>query len=316
MLKAYDYVENSMDRTAIQDSARFNEELKLAKNTVERVLQMEMTDAPVCPGCQSTNVSFFFEKWGVSYLRCETCGTIFVQVGKDTLEAYQTDTALTQFRNSEEYQEEARQKRQLSWQELVDWIVFRSYRYHGKKDGLHVVTGGDRHLGFAERIKDSAICKTYTLLKDAQPGQAEIALSFNLLQQTNAPREHLTALNRALQQHGLLFLSARIGTGFDILALKEYSQIYPYEYVSLLSKAALEKSLEVTGFELLDFSTPGSMDVSYVRKKQAYIAAEESFIRTLMRECDERSLGEFQRFLQKSGMSSYAHIVAKKVEER
>ena len=110
-------------------------------------------------------------------------------------------------------------------------------------------------------------------------------------------------------------MSARIGTGFDILVLKEHAQIYPYEYVSLLSKQGIERVLRHAGFEMLDYSTPGSMDVGYVKNKLPFVSSENLFVKNLISNSDQLLLDEFQRFLQKSGMSSYAHIVAKKVDE-
>lgn len=314
MLRAYDYVENTVDRDAIQKTERFNDELKLARRAVEHSAKVEIENDIICPGCESRKVSVFFCKWNVAFLRCEECGTIFVPVDNDTLFNYQNDKDLMSFRTSEEYQLEAKEKRMFSWQEILDWIIFRCYRYLGKKENLYIATGGDRYIAFSNLIKQSALCGNYKNIKDVQANEADIAISLNLIHQKNSPSKHLLELNKVLKKDGLLFLSARIGTGFDILALKEYSYIYPYDYISLLSKNALEKRLNEAGFELLDYSTPGCMDVSTVWKKQAFIANNESFIKTLMRECDERALGEFQRFLQKTGMSSYAHIVAKKVE--
>lgn len=315
MLKAYDYIDATADRKTIQKSENFNRELKLAKKAVSRVLQIEQGSAPICPGCASKKLSVFFTKWGVDYLRCSDCGTIFCEVDDDTLSEYHNDAELTEFRSKEEYQQEACEKRRFSWQEIIDWIQFRTYRYLKKNKGLSIVSGGDRFRGFTEMVKQSDICGSYSFLGDGD-SRAEVALSFNLIQQVNSPEEHLNALNRSLEKGGLLFLSARIGSGFDILVLKEHAQVYPYEYVTLLSKDGLMNQLEKAGFELLDYSTPGAMDVGYVQSKREAIPQDDLFIRNLIFDSDSTTLREFQRFLQKSGMSSYAQIVARKREER
>ena len=164
-------------------------------------------------------------------------------------------------------------------------------------------------------MENSELCGSYEILEEGSQTRGDIALSLNLVQQANDPDRHLRELNRHLEKNGLLFLSARIGTGFDILVLREHAQVYPYEYVSLLSRKGLELALERNGFRMLDYSTPGSMDVGYVRARYAFIPEEDLFVRNLIRDSDERTLQELQRFLQKSGMSSYAHIVAQKMEE-
>lgn len=317
MLRSYDYVESVAGRTAIQSTERFNQELKLAKDAVGRVLQLEANACYHCPGCHGTEFYSFFTKWNVEYFRCPECGSVFAAADRHTIDAYQSDAELRGFRDSEEYQREAEEKRALSWHEIRDWMIFRSFRYLGRNRGLRIVSGGDRHRGFVDLIKRSELCGAYLTLGEAESGaRADIGLSLNLVQQTDRPVEHLTGMNRSMELGGLLFLSARIGTGFDILVLREHAQIYPYEYVSLLSKQGIENVLRDSGFELLDYSTPGSMDVGYVQSKYAFIPPNELFIKNLIRSSDQVILGEFQRFLQKSGMSSYAHIAAKKVEEK
>lgn len=317
MLRAYDYVERVSGRATIQSTERFNQELKLAKDAVDRVLQLESSSRYHCPGCHGAEFVSFFTKWNVEYFRCTECGSVFAAVDRHTLYTYQNDARLRDFRDSEEYQQEAVEKRALSWQEIQDWMVFRSYRYLGRNQGLRIVSGGDRYRGFVDLVKQSGLCGSYIALGDMRDGaRADIGLSLNQIQQTNEPAEHLTGMNQGLEIGGLLFLSARIGTGFDILVLRENAQIYPYEYVSLLSKQGIENVLHDAGFEMLDYSTPGSMDVGYVQSKYAFIPPDELFIKNLIHNSDQIVLGEFQRFLQKSGMSSYAHIVAKKVEEK
>jgi len=317
MLRAYDYVENISGRTTIQSTERFNQELKLAKDAVDRVLQLESDTFYCCPGCNGSKFVSFFTKWNVEYFRCTECGSVFAEVDGRTLEAYQNDTELCRFRSSEDYQQEAIQKRALAWHELLDWMTFRSFRYLGRNRDMCVLSGGDRYTGFVEMLRQNQFCKKYLLLHDIRSEtRAEIGLSLNLIQQTNQPKEHLIRINQHLEKGALLFLSARTGTGFDILVLREHAQIYPYEYVSLLSRRGIENILRSAGFELLDYSTPGSMDVGYVQNKQAFIPQNELFIKNLIGSSEPIILGEFQRFLQKSGMSSYAHIVAKKVEEK
>lgn len=317
MIRAYDYVESVSGRSSIQSIERFNAELKLARNAVERVLQLEKDIDYRCPGCGSADFVSFFTKWDVEYFRCEKCGSIFAAADEHTLKAYQSDTDLNAFRISQEYQSEAVQKRAQSWHELINWISFRCYRYLGKNRNLQIISGSERYKGFENLISTSVLCGSYYFAAQAlDNAKADIGLSFNLIQQTNSPVEHLKLMNRNIINGGLLFLSARIGTGFDILVLKEHAQIYPYEYVSLLSKQGIEHVLRHAGFEMLDYSTPGSMDVGYVKNKLPFVSSENLFVKSLISNSDQLLLDEFQRFLQKSGMSSYAHIVAKKVDEK
>lgn len=278
-----------------------------------------------CAVCGSKNAELFFKKWGVSYYRCRECETIFVYVDEAVLEQYKNDNRLIGFRTGVEYQKEAAERRDIFWDELLDWISFRTYRHKGVNKELDVLDYGNRYQQFVNRIQNSGLCKSYTLkesilLSEFQQEElskkADVVLYLDKIQQSAHPAEDLREVNARLKEDGLLFLSTRMGTGFDILTLKEHAQIFPYEHVLLPSGKGLELVLNQTGFKVLEYSTPGQMDVGYVRSQVEYIDESNYFFKFLMRNGDTATMREFQRFLQKSGMSSHGHIVAKKVENR
>ena len=65
--------------------------------------------------------------------------------------------------------------------------------------------------GFAEMMRGSALCGSLTAYPQGETGDGafEIAVSFNLLQQSNHPREHLCMLNRHLMTGVPLFCKNR-----------------------------------------------------------------------------------------------------------
>lgn len=69
--------------------------------------------------------------------------------------------------------------------------------------------------------------------------------------------------------------------------------------------------LEEAGFQLLEITTPGTRDMESVLRNQERIEESNFFVKYLMRVADKRTLADFQRFLQKSGLSSFAQVVAK-----
>ena len=69
--------------------------------------------------------------------------------------------------------------------------------------------------------------------------------------------------------------------------------------------------LEEAGFEMLEITTPGTFDWNFVKTNSAGISEKEYFLRYFMNTATPNMEAEFQRFLQQSGMSSYAQVVAK-----
>ena len=320
MLKSYDYLESSPDRTAIQAPDRTRKERELAWAIAQRI-PFRPASEHVCPLCGSSSVAEFFVKWGVPYWCCEQCESIFVPLDTETYQAYQEASELTQYWMDENYQKEASVMREAFWLEIIDWLHFRSYRYCGKKNGVSITDIGNRYHGLSEMIRKSEFCARYELADSplmsgreqrGAEGTADIVLMLDYLQKSFRPEADIRAAAKRLVPGGLLFLSCRSGTGLDVLTLKEHASIYPYEHIMLPSLPGLCGLMERAGLEVLEWSTPGQMDIGYVKSQAEYLSPTDHFMRNLIKNADDSDLGEFQRFLQRVGLSSYARIIARK----
>lgn len=79
----------------------------------------------------------------------------------------------------------------------------------------------------------------------------------------------------------------------------------------LPSRKGLEKILQDAGFELLEITTPGTRDMESVLRNKDRIEDGNFFVKYLLNTADKSVLSDFQQFLQKSGLSSFAQVVAK-----
>ena len=130
----------------------------------------------------------------------------------------------------------------------------------------------------------------------------------NILQ----PLNFRMRLKKDLKKGGILILNTRLGSGFDILTLKgSMDSIFPYEHIMLPSRRGLEMILDKAGYELLEITTPGTRDMESVLKNKERVEESNFFIKYLLKTADRSTLADFQKFLQKSGMSSFAQVVAK-----
>ena len=320
MIKSYEFHEYLPDGDSLRDPAHFSKELEIAKTAVKNIKQSKKPPCD-CIVCGNPSESFF-KKWNVQYLRCPDCGTIFVNIDRDSVEKYKKNKEMITLRKSERYQKDIFEKRKNSWDELHDWIFFRTFRYLGKKEGLCGIDVGNRYYQLAELLKNSKMFSEYHLadsiivekkLEQLSDESADILMYLDMIQQSIDPLSDIKRLSSKIKVGGLLYMSIKIGTGFDILVLKEHARLYPYEHIFMPTIKSLEQLLNEAGFEILDESTPGQMDVGYVFSKKEYIDQSHLFIKNLMNAGDTRILNDFQFFLQKSGMSSYARIVARKV---
>ena len=76
----------------------------------------------------------------------------------------------------------------------------------------------------------------------------------------------------------------------------------------------ISKLLKDNGFDLLEITSAGVMDVKYVLDDAGDFEGQDGFVQYLLKETDETVLHEFQRFLQKSCMSSYVRVIARKTK--
>ncbi len=316
MLKAYDYAEIKPDKKGLQHTGLFNQEKGAALDFV--LAHPNTKNDKKCPICGSEHTRFIFSRWDVNYLFCDDCCSIYVPIEQELIAEYLKLDPLNIIRISDEYQEQAELRRADIWDEFVMWAQYRIYRYLGKNTELDIIDYGNRYTGFVDRFRKSGMCNNYELrnsilrLETDKVDKADVILYLNQLQHEVDPVSTLCTLKNDLKDEGILILNTRLGSGFDILTLKGgMDSLFPYEHVMLPSRKGLEKILDDAGFELLEITTPGTRDMESVLRNQDRIEEGNFFVKYLLKTADKATLADFQQFLQKSGLSSFAQIVAR-----
>jgi hypothetical protein len=145
-----------------------------------------------------------------------------------------------------------------------------------------------------------------------KPSQAAVLLES--LDHVNDPQKLIEAVHQRLAKDGLVFVTALVASGFDMTVLGfENLYLCPPDRTNIFTLGGLEKFLQRAGFNLVEVSTPGVLDVEIVQAHLAQAAkvSLSPFERQVMSsEADVKQA--FQSFLQKGGLSSFARIVARK----
>lgn len=320
MLRSYQYTEKSYFEYTFQSNLFRDKQIEIARRFVSmHPIRMDMKET--CPVCGQAVGNYFFSKWKVDYVCCPACKSIFAIYDKQTVEAYRANPELLELRISDVYQEEITQNRQDIWNEFLEWIEVRAFRFMGRNRNLSIVDYGNRFEGYIDSIRKSPICGSYALkssilsveVDDIQYGKADMVLYLDQMQQEMQPAACIQELKKYLKEDGILILNTRAGSGFDIVTLKEKNaRIYPYEHILLPSVKGLVSFLEKNGFEILEITTPGVMDVKYVLDFKDKLDDQENFVKYLLEESSQSMLQEFQRFLQKGCLSSFVSLIARK----
>ena len=314
MLKAYSDSGKDYLDSGVIDKAIFDKEGKLMSEFATAHPTPKIKSACIFCGSETT---WFDMVDDVYYQRCSNCYSIFASVSTGITDLYNSYQPLIDFRKSEEYQSSATQRRAGIWNDLLFWLEFRLARYStislgpDKPDlpaGLDIIDIDNRFSGFSEMIKNAKFCGSYNT---AEP--ADVVLFFDKFRGLSDPAKTLSQFRTKLKDNGLLVMNLRAGSGFDVLTLKGCRDILtPYEVICLPSIEGLEIILNKTGFEILETSSTGTLDVKYVQQNIECLRENDLFVHYLMKKADKSDFAEFQQFLQKSGMSSHARVIARK----
>ncbi len=155
-------------------------------------------------------------------------------------------------------------------------------------------------------------------LNPPQPKEADVQASILLesLDRVSDPVVLLRGIAALLIEGGLLFVTALVSSGFDMAVLGLKNQyLYPPDRANCFSLEGLTMLLLNAGFSLIEVSTPGVLDVEIVlaHLKKDPSMTLSTFERQIVRS-DSQMQEAFQAFLQQQRWSSYARIVARKIE--
>ena len=311
MLKSFDYVEN----TAIlaTDSSLLDEERSIASSFLTEHVDGIMDQSKACPACDDLISTEFMVVLGIKYKRCNKCKSIFALVNTELCTVYETFPKLVEFKQSSRYIN-SQEGKSFIWEEWLLWIHFRVARYLGRNESLKVYDHSNTFTPFSALVKKAPFCDEYNASFDFRGRSADLVIYMDTISKEAEPLRVLKDLKKYMADDGILAVGGRVGSGFDILTLKEHNRnIFPLKYVFLPSTKGFELLLNRAGYNVLEMSTPGALDVNYVLQMKD--AVQESFLSHFLEYGDTGAFSDFQRFLQKNGLSSYSRIIAQSRKE-
>jgi len=145
-------------------------------------------------------------------------------------------------------------------------------------------------------------------------GAVQAAILLESLDRIDDPSALLRAVAQRLASGGLVFVTALVCSGFDmtVLGLRNL-YLYPPDRTNCFSLRGLELLISRAGFNLLEVSTPGVLDVEILQAHLHHdLAISLSTFERQLFDADDETRVAFQNFLQQNRMSSFARIVGRK----
>ncbi len=286
-------------------------------------------DVP-CPACGLDRPRPAFTKESFAWVQCESCRSVYVSPRPvaGQLERYYAESEASRFRADRFADATATQRRHHQLRNNALWMG----QLAEAQDLPPRSTYADLRTYVPALFEEVAALDFFGDLYSIEPqygGGKSIATAIGLdttppldaisafekLEHQHSPLAFLGALHGRLKPGGLLFLTTRTSSGFDLQTLwDKASYIFAPEHLNLFSIEGIELALQRSGFELIELSTPGQLDVELVRQAcsdDPSIVLPPFFTELLARR-DRLAHADFQAFLQKHRLSSHVRVAARK----
>jgi hypothetical protein len=325
---------DTMSSAAIRPPDTFAE---LRKVSIEDAREFLLHPADLreidCPACGAAERVPAFQKHGFSYQQCRTCGSVYVspRPTEPALQRYYLESSAARLRVDYFTQESAAARFDHVIESRVDWIAQLLDR-NGSR-GRHFADYGTLYPSlFAEVARLGRFNKLYcveppervaSLVESGgvtvgwpEAGTVRAASVFEQLEHQAAPHAFLEAIRDLLAPGGVAFVTTRTISGFDLQTLwGKAPYIFAPDHLNLLSVEGLTTLFESAGFELIELSTPGQLDVEMVLDASRDDEAIQlpAFVRYLLDHRNADSLADFQAFLQRNRLSSHVRVAARRI---
>lgn len=332
-----------MKESDIRPQALFNRYLDL----VRRDVALYFTDQSgfidvACPACGGATVARRFVKDGFGYRECADCFSLYQspRPSGEALARFYQEAESVHFWGTEFYRETAEARREKLFAPRARDVAALADRHLGA-GSLRFLDIGPGYGTFLEEVARlnrfakvggvepapslAELCraKGFEIIEQtveklpADCEKADLVTAFEVLEHVSAPREFLAGLRRILAPGGITLLTTLTADGFDIQTLWQHAKgVYPPHHINLLSVAGYERLLADAGFELVEISTPGRLDVDIVRNTLNEFPEIDvpPFLRRIVLGGDEARRAAFQQFLAANSLSSHIRIIAKAKE--
>lgn len=337
-------VDEPLSEAEVHPPESYRQLVELSSSSAAELKERRDVD---CPACGSPERQLAFDKSGYTYWSCRECTTLFVSPRPTgpLLDWYLHESPAARFRTRQDYRRPLERRAREVASFHGEWVL--ELLEHGDPTRSQAGAVADLHTRFPEYfefldqqgleslIAVDPLCPVPDALTAAglrrldglaQLTDAECRLltAFNTLEHLEDPSALAHGAFRALAPGGLLALTTRSSSGLDIQVLWQHCPtIFPADHLNLLSVEGVRTLLETVGFELLEISTPGQLDVELVTRvlrEQPELDASGAgsaagatrFLRYLLDQRGADARSGLQNYLQQHLLSSHLRVIARK----
>ncbi|MBU2251241.1 MAG: class I SAM-dependent methyltransferase, partial [Candidatus Omnitrophica bacterium] len=305
----------------LKPSELFNTYLKLIEKDVFSFLVNEEILTPcLCPGCQSRGQKEAFVKLGLTYLECESCKTVYLspRPSEAALIDYYRNSQARIFWREELSKVTASKRKEKIIKPRFDWINGATAEYFPQAKKL--VDINTAHYNYieeilgAEQFEQKILINPFLDLDSLKLSseikvinskiadlylcnEADVVCLFEVIDRASDVDLLLDKVYKMLRSGGLCFITTVLISGFDLQILWDKAEnLCPPDRMNLFTVEGLKVLFERRGFECIEFSTPGVLDLAIVAKtaQQNKSVKLPRFVKYIVENRDENVKRSFQ----------------------
>ncbi|MDZ4243385.1 MAG: methyltransferase domain-containing protein, partial [Candidatus Omnitrophota bacterium] len=272
-------VHDEFNQTDLKPTDLFREYLKLTEQDVRQILASSKTlKECACPGCGAGGGRTAFDRYGLKYLECPGCRTLYVSPRPEdsVLNDYYTKGKARTFWRDQLSKTTDRKRKEKIVKPRFHWIL-ESIAEHlpAAQAWLDLNTTQDAYIDgmcqakqFTKRIlvnpyihPDSLKGKTCVEVvaspwwKTSVKAEMDVVTLFEVADHTSDVSGLFAKVTAMLKPGGLCFITAILGSGFDIQTLWEKAEnLYPPDRLNVFSTEGFQALFKKNNFEVLEFS--------------------------------------------------------------
>jgi hypothetical protein len=296
----------------LKPPALIAEYVRLTECDVVSMLVPVATLEVPCPACHSDEVASSFVKFGLTYRECANCRSLYVSPRPDdaALATYDAQSEARRYWRETLAPGSGTARREKIVKPRSEWVS-DSTREHLPAARVYADLGTSQE-GYIAEIEAEGLFDQ--VVRDASGGSADVVSLFEVADRTSDVDALFAGAARMLSTGGLAFVTDILVSGFDLQVLWDRADnVFPPDRLNVFSVDGLGFLFARHGFEPLEFSTPGILDVEIVasalkRDPSLPVTRWARYVASR----DDRTRKEFQSFLQSELLSSYGRILLRK----
>lgn len=327
-------VSSGLNEADIRPPALMSEFKRLSiHDAAEYFASPEKRVAVPCPACDSGDAQPVFNRYDFIYNRCRQCGSVYVspRPSDAALTEYYALSRASRFRVEHFSRDTAKARRYHLLQSHANWMgqIFdetgnrEARAYADLNTYSPEIFDEMRGLGLFDTLysidpllppESAAQPPVTTVAFDGAPELGAVS-AFEKIEHQFSPLALLERVRGRLAPGGLVFFTTRSITGFDLQILWDKTPyVFVPEHLNLLSLEGIAILAARAGYELVELSTPGQLDLQLVKhaSEQDPSIQLPPFVRYLIDQRDRLAHDDFQAFLQKHRLSSHVRVAVKK----